>query len=239
VRIAVTSPISVSKEIFSCKERGHKGFVAVSATHLFVECQDDLGLRNGINKALAVVPDGRPLYWLLKLKRRGHAKQVRGQTLTLTLLREANESKRAVGIYGGRPEMLAKLVEVIAQRFPNVNLVFAQPGSFEEQSDAEMIQLASEINAVAPDVLFVGLGCPRQEKWMIRQSDRVDPIMVGVGGALDMVAGDIKAAPLWMQKAGLEWFHRLIKEPRRLWRRYLVCNSRFLLYAARSLVLER
>lgn len=239
VGISITSPNAMAEAIFERAAKQEKGFVVVSATHLFVETQDDPQLLSGVNQAMAVVPDGRPLYWLLRLKRHSSAQQVRGQALTLATLKFADKHQRSVGIYGGRPEMLKKLIAVIRRDFPSVNLTFSQPGSFSEQSDEELLQLSKQINAAAPDVLFVGLGCPRQEKWMIRQAAQVNAVMIGVGGALDMVAGDIRAAPRWMQQAGLEWFHRLLKEPGRLWRRYLVCNSRFMYYAALGLILGR
>jgi N-acetylglucosaminyldiphosphoundecaprenol N-acetyl-beta-D-mannosaminyltransferase len=239
VHVAATSPQAVTEEAFARAERGERGFVVVSATHLFVESQDDPALLAGINQSMAVVPDGRPLFWLLRLLGRKHAQHVRGHGLTLRVLDHANRHRRSVGIYGGRPEMLALLVALIKKDYPNLTLSYAQPGSFAEQSDADMAAIAADVNAAAPDVLFVGLGCPRQEKWMIRQQHQIQAVMIGVGGALDLVAGEIKAAPRWMQVAGLEWFHRFIKEPRRLWRRYLVCNSRFIAYAVLALLRRR
>ncbi len=141
-----------------------------------------------------------------------------------------------VGFYGSTPETLAALVPRLKVRFPGLEVAYALSPPFRQLSEGEDAEVVAEIAASGTQVLFVGLGCPKQEKWMARMRGRVPAVMLGVGAAFDFHAGKLRKAPDWMQRAGLEWAFRLAMEPRRLARRYAVHNPRFVALAARQLL---
>ncbi len=157
-----------------------------------------------------------------------------------SLARAARTGQRHF-LFGGRDAAaLAQLQERLLARYPGLTIAGAIPGVFHELSGTERDALAAEINAARPDVVWVGIGVPRQEKWMAAMRDRLDaPVLVGVGAAFDFHAGLVPQAPPWMQRNGLEWLFRLRQEPRRLWRRYARHNPRFVLAFARQWCRER
>jgi N-acetylglucosaminyldiphosphoundecaprenol N-acetyl-beta-D-mannosaminyltransferase len=134
----------------------------------------------------------------------------------------------AIGLYGATPEGLARLLSVCKQRFPELRVTYSYSPPFRPLTTVEDEAVVREINASGAQVLFVGLGCPNQERWIALHKGRVRAVMVGVGAAFDFVAGLKPRAPAWMQSVGLEWLFRLASEPRRLWRRYAFNNPRFM-----------
>jgi N-acetylglucosaminyldiphosphoundecaprenol N-acetyl-beta-D-mannosaminyltransferase len=172
------------------------------------------------------------------LRRQGHEDQERisGPDLMLHACEVASNSGVSVFFYGGSPESLQLLQANIIERFPNLKIAGAMSPPFRQLSEVEDEAVVEEINRSGAGIAWVGLGCPKQEAWMHAHRGRVHAVMVGVGAAFDFHAGRIKRAPSWMQRAGLEWLHRLLSEPRRLWRRYLVTNTLFILGATRQLI---
>jgi N-acetylglucosaminyldiphosphoundecaprenol N-acetyl-beta-D-mannosaminyltransferase len=216
--------------------RGY-GYICVAAVHTVMACQEDAQLLEAVLDAEFTVPDGQPLIWALNLL--GHRLQSR--VYGPTLMWKACERARVAGtrfyLHGGRdePEALALLARKLRLAHPGLQIVGGSTQHFGEYSDEELDAVAAEINSKRPDIVWVGLGVPRQEKWMRRMRPRLEaPVLVGVGAAFDFHAGLIPQAPDWMQRSGLEWLFRLRCEPRRLWRRYLRYNPRFITGFARQ-----
>jgi N-acetylglucosaminyldiphosphoundecaprenol N-acetyl-beta-D-mannosaminyltransferase len=167
------------------------------------------------------------------------ATRVYGPELTVWILQTAAESGIPVGFLGGTPEVLDRLIGVVRRRFPSLRIGFADAPPFREITPEEDRRITLAIQSSGVGVLFVGLGCPKQERWMRAHQGRVEAVMVGVGAAFDFLAGAKPQAPPWMQNGGLEWLFRLCSEPRRLWRRYLFNNPRFAVLAITQLIRER
>lgn len=207
--------------------------VCICNVHMTVTAGQDAALGEALAAADMVTPDGAPVAWAIR--RAGYASQERinGPDLMWRYLAEAERLGQVVFFYGGMDDTLAALKASMLAAFPDLKIggmvspPFRALTAEEDQADVDLI------NAAGTAVLFVGLGCPKQEKWMHAHRGRINAVMVGVGAAFDYHAGTIKRAPLWMQRWGLEWFHRLCSEPRRLWKRYLVTNTLFILGMAR------
>src|SRR5690606_12939436 len=167
------------------------------------------------------------------------AERVYGPTLTLHVCEAAASSNTPVAFYGGSPEAIAGLKQELTTRLPNINIAYAYSPPFRQLSEEEDQQVINDINASGARILFVGLGCPKQERWMAAHKERLPLTQLGVGAAFAFHAGQVKQAPAWLQDRGLEWLFRLAVEPRRLWRRYLYNNPRFLALAAVQLASKR
>lgn len=213
--------------------------VCVATVHMVMEAYDDPDYRRLVNAADLVTSDGVPLVWSLKLLGLENAERVYGPTLTLMLCAEAEATGSRVGFLGGSEDTLAALERQLLEDWPNLDIVFSDAPPFRPGTAAEDATLVAAIEDAGVDLLFVGLGCPKQERWMAEHRDRLHCTSVGVGAAFDFIAGAKRQAPNWVQKAGLEWLFRLLTEPRRLWRRYLYNNPRFLWAFAGQLCRER
>ncbi|MBY6004249.1 WecB/TagA/CpsF family glycosyltransferase [Salipiger bermudensis] len=198
--------------------RDERGYVCVCGAHGVVDSQSDGALRAAINQALLVTPDGMPLVW--ELRRRGFqgAGRVYGPDLMLAMFEEPGLRHY---LYGATPATLATLESKLGAKFAQATIVGTHAPPFRALSTEEEAEDLRRINAANPDIVWVGLGAPKQELWMARVRDRLEaPLLIGVGAAFDFHAGNTRQAPGWMQRAGLEWLFRLAVEPRRLWRRY-------------------
>jgi N-acetylglucosaminyldiphosphoundecaprenol N-acetyl-beta-D-mannosaminyltransferase len=173
-----------------------------------------------------------PLVWALRLLGISDATRVRGPTLTERLIEHAAASGVAIGFYGAAPEVLRLLLKECWRRFPGIRVAYAYAPPFRVLTSDEDATVIREINESGAGILFVGLGCPKQERWMAAHKGSVNAVMLGVGAAFDFMAGVKPEAPEWMQRSGLEWLHRLATEPRRLWRRYAYHNPRFVVLLA-------
>ncbi|KMQ52941.1 WecB/TagA/CpsF family glycosyl transferase [Chitinispirillum alkaliphilum] len=175
-----------------------------------------------------VCPDGQPVRWTLnKFHNSGLKDRVYGPNLTLHVLDRAHAQNIPVFFYGSKPEVLEKLRKNLLERYPNLSIAGMESPPFRELSPREYSQAAERINQSGARILFIGLGCPKQELWAGRQKNAIHMPMLCVGAAFDFHAGVLPQAPALMQNLGLEWAYRLYKEPRRLWRRYLYCNICF------------
>jgi N-acetylglucosaminyldiphosphoundecaprenol N-acetyl-beta-D-mannosaminyltransferase len=204
-------------------------YVCVTSVHGIMTARSDPGFRQILNSADIATPDGMPVVWALRSF--GHRSQSRvyGPTLMLELCENAVKRGHRVFLYGGRPESLAALSRELAARFPNLQIVGTYSPPFRELTPNEDAAIVSAIQESAADLVFVGISTPKQEKWMAAHKTRLSGVvMLGVGAAFDFHAGRIRQAPPWMQKHGLEWFYRLMMEPQRLWRRYLLETPLFL-----------
>ena len=219
--------------------RGESRYVCISNVHMVVTAQQDATLAEAIRMADMATPDGAPVAWMLR--RLGFPSQPRisGTELMLAYFNEAAARSEPVFLLGSTPETLDGLVQALRTRLPGLLLSDAYSPPFRALSELEDAALVDRINDSGARTLWVSLGCPKQEKWMLAHRGRVNAVMFGVGAAFDFVAGTKPRAPQWMQTAGLEWLHRLTSEPGRLWQRYLVTNTLFVLGAVRQLVFGR
>jgi N-acetylglucosaminyldiphosphoundecaprenol N-acetyl-beta-D-mannosaminyltransferase len=231
MRVDPTSYEEATEKVLLWAAAGESRYVCVANVHMLMEAHDDPSLRALVNAADLVTPDGMPLVWMLRKLGHPHQERVCGPELTSRVCAEAARRGVPVGFYGGHPEALEALVRNLSARFPGLRVVYAYSPPFRPLTPEEDERVTEEINASGAQILFVGLGCPKQEWWMAEHKGRVRAVMLGVGAAFDFHAGRVRQAPVWMQRAGLEWLFRLVQEPRRLWRRYLKHNPRFLLLA--------
>ena len=208
---------------------GARGYICVAAVHTVMACQEDPALRAAVTGASFTVPDGQPLVWALNALGHGLSDRVYGPELMDRSCARAAQSGQRIYLYGGRNQgALAELARVLRLRHPGLRIVGGHCPPFRPLTDAEDDAIAGEINRSGADVVWVGIGVPKQEKWMARMRDRLAaPVLVGVGAAFDFHAGLVPQAPDALQRLGLEWVFRLAQEPRRLWRRYLRYNPRF------------
>jgi N-acetylglucosaminyldiphosphoundecaprenol N-acetyl-beta-D-mannosaminyltransferase len=206
---------------------------------MVMEAWDAPEFRALVNDAELVTSDGMPLVWSLRALGARSATRVYGPALMPIVCEEAARRGVPVGFYGGSPPVMAALTQRLAARCPGLAIAFAHCPRYSESPPALDEQAADAIEESGARVLFVGLGCPKQERWMAAYRDHVSCALVGVGAAFDFAAGAVAQAPAWMQRAGLEWLFRLAVEPRRLWRRYLRHNPRFALHMALQIARER
>lgn len=234
LRVDVTSYDETADAALELAAAGRSGMVCVASVHVVMEAFDDPELQRAMNACDRVTPDGVPLVWTLRWRGSRGAGRVYGPSLTPALCRRAEAEGVPVGFLGGRPEVLEKLRARLLERFPRLRIAFCHSPPFRPLSDAEDEALSDAIEASGARILFVGLGCPKQERWMARHRERLGCVMVTVGAAFDFLAGTTSQAPGFMQRAGLEWLYRLAIEPRRLWRRYLFNNPRFVVHLLRE-----
>ncbi|MDB4890602.1 MAG: glycosyl transferase, WecB/TagA/CpsF family [Gemmatimonadetes bacterium] len=209
-------------------------YVCVANVHMTMETHDSDAFRGIVNGADLVTPDGMPLVWALRMFGVRSATRVVGIRLTLQVLRHAAAEGTPVGFYGGSPAVLRRMVTECIKRFPTLRVAYECSPPFRPVTAAEDDAIIADINASGARILFVGLGCPKQERWMAAHRGKVGSVMLGVGAAFDFLAGSKPLAPNWMQNAGLEWLFRLATEPRRLWWRYAYHNPRFVALLTRQ-----
>lgn len=202
---------------------GRREYVCVTGMHGVMESQKDDSLRNIHNRSGMTTPDGMPMVWLCRLHGRRHVTRVYGPDLMLAVCRDSVVRKRRHFFYGGADGTPEKLKERLTKRFPGLQVVGTHSPPFRPLTPQEDAAEMNSINRARPDIVWVGLSTPKQERWMASHRDAiVAPVLIGVGAAFDFHAGLSKQAPLVYQRSGLEWAYRLCQEPRRLWKRYLI-----------------
>ena len=218
-----------------------KGYVCAAPVHALMEARRDAEMLAALRGSTLVVPDGMPLVWAANLLGEKLADRVYGPELMLRYSDRCAERGHRVWLYGGRDQgSLVQLALSMRRRHPGIQVVGGYSPPFRALTAEEERATADEINQAQPDVLWVGIGVPKQEKWMAHMRDRLEvPVMCGVGAAFDFHAGRISMAPRWMQDRGLEWIYRTVQEPKRLLPRYLHTNPRFVAAFARQYLAER
>jgi len=200
--------------------------IAVTGMHGVTEAQHDAAFKRILNSADLVVPDGMPLIWLGRHHGHRLRRRVYGPELMQTFCLSTGPKHRHF-FYGGIPGVAAQVAEVLKRKY-DTNIVGSYSPPFRPLTNEEDEEIVTFINAAEPDILWIGLSTPKQERWMYEHRQRLRvPVVVGVGAAFDFNVGRMPQAPSWMQEHGLEWFYRLLHEPRRLWRRYLIYGSEF------------
>lgn len=213
---------------------GEQHYVCVTGVHGVMESQHDPELRRIHNASGLTTPDGMPLVWAGHRAGATDMRRVYGPDLMLALCERAAARGWRSFFYGGKTGVPEKLAQRLKARFPDLEVVGAYSPPFRPLTVAEDEALVRRLDEAAPDLLWVGLSTPKQERWMAAHAGRVHaPVLLGVGAAFDIHAGTLAQAPSWMQRSGLEWAYRLAREPRRLWRRYGSMIPRFAVAIAR------
>lgn len=233
LRVDLTSMAETVTKIVGWLSTRESRVVCVANVHMTMEAFDDPGLLDVLNSADMIVPDGMPLVWVSRMSGFSSVSRVRGPDLMLLLCKEAARLGFPVALFGGRSgDLQEKLRHSLHQAAPGLQLAAAIAPPFTPMTPSENDEFVRVINESGARLLFVGIGCPKQEKWMLAHRDRIHAVMIGVGAAFDLFSGVTRSAPRWLQDAGLEWLFRLATEPRRLWKRYLKHNPRFAFLAA-------
>ncbi len=239
VRVDATNYDDATKLILDWARAGRSCYVCCAAVNNIMEARISTEYQTVMREAALVTSDGMPLVWLLRALGTAGATRVYGPELTLHVLAAAETSGVRVGFVGGGNVVLARLTAAMRRRFSNLDIAFAEAPPFRAVTAEEDDRVMRDINASGVRILFVGLGSPKQDRWMYEHRGRVNAVMLGVGAAFDFLAGAKPQAPRWMQHSGLEWLFRMATEPRRLWRRYLTQNPRFVCLAVAQLIRSR
>ncbi|MEM1210946.1 MAG: WecB/TagA/CpsF family glycosyltransferase [Planctomycetota bacterium] len=240
VGVNALEPGVAFERITTWAEDGAAARVAFMPVHSLVTAARERGFAQALSGFSLVLPDGQPVRWMLNLRHRaGLQERVYGPAMMWRLCGWAAERGLPVYLYGGREDVLPELVGRLEEAFPGLEIAGAESPPFRELSDDEVAAARERINASGARLVFLGLGCPKQELLADRLGDGVRGVQLCVGAAFDFHAGAVSMAPGWMQERGLEWLYRLLREPRRLWKRYLVTNTLFLAMAAGEMVKPR
>jgi N-acetylglucosaminyldiphosphoundecaprenol N-acetyl-beta-D-mannosaminyltransferase len=225
--------------IFGWARRHESKTICICNVHSITTARGDAAHANAIKTADLIAPDGAPVAWMLRKK--GHLTQERisGPDLMWACCQKASTLGTEMFLYGGSANTLLRLEQRLRGEFPGIAIVGACSPPFRDLSAEEDTAIVNMINKSGARIVWVGLGCPKQEAWMHAHRHLVNAVMVGVGAAFDFHAGVVKRAPLWMRRNGLEWVHRLLQDPRRLAARYLMGNSIFVTAVLVEAVLPR
>jgi len=205
-----------------------KGYICVTGVHGVMEAQSDGAFREILNGAFLCTPDGMPMVWMGRLHGHREMRRVYGPDLMLDVCAWSQTNPCRHFFFGGAPGVAENLRDILTRRFPKLQVVGCYAPPFRPLTAGEELQLQTMIRAAQPDILWVGLSTPKQEKFMAELLPRLEvTLMIGVGAAFDFHSGRVKQAPRWMQRSGLEWLFRLCCEPKRLWKRYLRNNPVF------------
>jgi len=229
VPISAVNMESCIANIFEDFEKTRGKYICVSNVHTTVMAHDDPNYYKVQADSFMSVPDGKPLSVVGK-KQYPEMDRVTGPDLMRRIFEESKNRQLRHYFYGNSKENLEKLIEVLRKDYPWLTVCGYEPSIFRDLTNEEEMELAKRINETNPDIVWVALGAPRQELLCNRMVDRINGLMVGVGGAFNVLAGIIPEAPQWMQKLSLEWFYRFIQEPKRLFKRYTVTNTKFIWY---------
>jgi N-acetylglucosaminyldiphosphoundecaprenol N-acetyl-beta-D-mannosaminyltransferase len=239
MRVDATSYEHAAQEILRWAHEGESRYVCVATVNNVIEAYDDREYGAIMEAADLVTPDGMPLVWGLRLLGVGAATRVYGPDLTPIVCQLAAEQGVPVGFYGGARGVLEELTTKLGREFAELKVAYRASPPFRPLTPDEERRTVEDLNRSGARILFVGLGTPKQERWMAAHRNDVNAVMLGVGAAFDFLAGRKRQAPRLVQRLGLEWLHRLVHEPRRLWRRYLYRNPRFVVLFAAQLLKER
>ena len=219
---------SAREAIHQALTEKRKGYVCVTGVHGVMEAQEDPQIRQILNQAYLNTPDGMPMVWVGKLRGFRQMDRVYGPDLMLTVCEFTRDKPFTHFLYGGAEGVAPELKRRLEQRFPGIKIAGTYTPPFRPLNSEEEADLIRQVTAAKPDILWVGLSTPKQEKFMAQYFQKLDTtLMFGVGAAFDFHTGRIRQAPRWIQRSGLEWLFRIACEPRRLWRRYLRNNPRF------------
>lgn len=227
--VAVLTQEQAVENVLLLAMSGSPAYVCFSTAHMLVEAAQNKNLRAAYDNADLVTADGRPVCWGLRISGNPEADCVSGPLLVPKLLAAASRERLKVGFYGGRPETLERMLTALENDYPNLDVVYQCSPPFRPLSNEEHAAVRSAIKMSGAQLLFVGLGSPKQELWMAANSADLPCVLLGVGAVFEFLSGEKFLPPEWIQKLGLTWFIRLCQEPRRLLRRNLVYSPLFVL----------
>ena len=229
IGISVTNYKEARDAIISAAAQRKSFALTALAVHGLIEAASDPELGRLVNDIDIVTPDGQPVRWAMNLLHgTGLNDRVYGPDLTNLVCESAAKDGIKVYLFGSTVVTCREFAAELLRRFPAIDIVGIQPDRFREATQVEDEEDIDRINASGAGLVLVGRGCPRQERWVAEHRGRVNAAMLAVGAAFDYIAGNLRQPPAWLQKAGLQWLFRLVQEPRRLWRRYLNTNTRFI-----------
>lgn len=225
-------------KIFSLVEDKASSYVCFANVHMIIEAYHDQAFQKIVNEAHVVAPDGKPLSvfirWFFGLRQ----ERVCGMDIFPDILKKAEEMGKSVYFYGTTDQLLKTITEKATRDFPRIKIAGYYSPPFRVLSETEKREIITMINTAAPDLVFVSLGCPKQEKWMADHKNELNACLLGLGQAFKVYAGEEKRLPKWLRDLSMEWLYRFYLEPRRLWRRYLYTNAYFLYLVVRSAVMQ-
>jgi N-acetylglucosaminyldiphosphoundecaprenol N-acetyl-beta-D-mannosaminyltransferase len=236
MRVDATSYEDATERILAWAKRREGKCVCAANVHMIMEAYDNPKFAQILDRADLVTPDGMPLVWGLRALGIQKPTRVCGPTLTLNVCKAAAQMNVPIALYGGTSDSLVAFSEFLVHMFPKIDIVCQISPPFRELTPAEDLAYTQQLVESGAQILFVGIGCPRQEMWIAKHQDRIPAVMLGVGAAFNFHSGRVKQAPQWMQQIGLEWLFRLMMEPRRLWKRYLKQNPRFVFLFLKQLL---
>jgi N-acetylglucosaminyldiphosphoundecaprenol N-acetyl-beta-D-mannosaminyltransferase len=223
--------LEIAKQYITNRQKLTIGVVNVAK---IVNMQKDHELRASLNEADIVLADGLPIIWISRILGDPLPERVAGIDFMFKLLGQANMKHYRVYFLGAEPEVLKKTVENVQRDYPGVVVAGYRDGYFDKDQEQSV---AEDIRDSRADILFVGVSSPKKENFIRNWRDFIDVSLChGVGGSFDILAGVAKRAPIWMQKSGFEWFYRFIQEPRRMWKRYLICNTKFVILSLKAII---
>ncbi|MDR0385423.1 MAG: WecB/TagA/CpsF family glycosyltransferase [Prevotellaceae bacterium] len=228
LNVSVGAYRTVCEKILQLISKTKSEYICVANVHMLVEAYRNKEFAEAVNNSAITAPDGVPLTWGLKWLYGIKQERVAGMDLLPDLLSLASQHSIAIFFYGATEETLLIIRKYIMACYKGIPFVGSYSPPFRPLTPDEEENAISQINNSGAKIVFVSLGCPKQERWMASMKGRINAVMIGIGGALPVIAGIRKRAPKWMQKAGLEWLFRLLQEPRRLFKRYLITNSIFI-----------
>ena len=209
-------------------------YICVSNVHQCIESYKNKKFAEVINNADLAIPDGRPIYWALKLLKNKEAEQIPSYFATKQICEFASVNNLRIGFYGGETESLKKCVSNLKNEYKKLRIDYAYSPPFRALTSEEKMEVAKNINTSEIEILFVCLGCPKQEYWMAENKDYLNCTSIGIGEVLNIISGKTKLPPRWIQKIGMGWFFRLLCEPRRLFWRYFSTNFKFIYLFSRQ-----
>ena len=236
ILVSTGTYISYVDQILDVARLRKSSYICVANVHMVIEGHNSKQFKQIINEADLVTPDGMPLAKGLKLLYGIHQDRVAGMDLLPDLLLEAERKQLKVFFYGGTEQMQQATQEHVRRHYPTLLTTGFHSPPFRPLTNEEESEIIERINATGTNLVFVALGCPKQENWMASMKGRIHACMIGIGGALPVMVGMQSRAPEWMQKNSLEWLYRLYQEPGRLWKRYFVTNSLFILLFVREYI---
>ena len=231
-RVDGTSYADATERVLAWADAEDSRYVCVANVHVVMEAWDSPEFSGILNGADLVTPDGMPLVWALRLLGVQSATRVYGPDLTLHICERAAKAEVPIGLYGGTEASVVQFAAFLEKRFPGIQVACRIAPPFRPLTEAEDLAYTAKIAESGARILFVGIGCPKQERWMAAHQGRLNMPMLGVGAAFDFHTGRVRQAPVWMQRVGMEWFFRFLMEPRRLFRRYAWHNPRFVAHFA-------
>ncbi len=221
-----------AEAVFGAVSAGHKGYVCASDAHVVWHAHRDPEFRRLLNNSFLTTPDGMPLVWMGKAQGCKEDDRTYGPDLMFKVMDEGRERGVTHYLYGGKEGVVETLKGKLEERLPGLRIVGHYTPPFRPLNDDEFGELSAELAEKKPDLMWVGIGCPKQERFCAQNIDKLDTtLMFAVGAAFDFHSGTVSQAPRWVQRSGFEWLYRLCKEPRRLWRRYLRSNPLFVIRA--------